>query len=323
MPSITTTCQAKTTLSYSILFTAIISCWLQIAFAGAETWDGSDTTTGNAYRLGHVGIGISNPAAELHVVDSTNYVEIRATTTVASKWAFLEMESDCGIAEIWKAGSSASGYAGARAMVLYNSEDYPIAFFQGSNERMRINSGGNIGIGTTSPGSYKLKVVGTAVSDTLAGDKIRVGIDPYSMYITQNTQVYGGSSYSCDIGHFVNIANNPNNAVNVDGAIHATTVIVTDSVVADKICISNWTIEAPDYVFDRNYDLPKLVKVESFIHQNKHLPDVPSAKQMKKDGVDLAEMNMTLLKKVEELTLYMIEQDKRIKELENKISAKN
>ena len=74
----------------------------------------------------------------------------------------------------------------------------------------------------------------------------------------------------------------------------------------------------PDYVFEKNYNLPTLAEVEKYINQNKHLPEVPTAKEMEKNGVNLGEMNMLLLKKVEELTLYMIEQEKRIKELESK-----
>jgi hypothetical protein len=86
--------------------------------------------------------------------------------------------------------------------------------------------------------------------------------------------------------------------------------------------INNWTIEAPDYVFEKDYKLPSLKAVEKHIAANKHLPGVPSASEMKKNGVDLSEMNMTLLKKVEELTLYMIEQNKKIEALERKVSEK-
>jgi hypothetical protein len=75
--------------------------------------------------------------------------------------------------------------------------------------------------------------------------------------------------------------------------------------------------EWADYVFDEDYDLMSLSEVESFIKENKHLPDVPSAKEVKKDGLDVAEMNATLLKKVEELTLHIIELEKKVNELQN------
>lgn len=71
-----------------------------------------------------------------------------------------------------------------------------------------------------------------------------------------------------------------------------------------------------DYVFDEDYELKALDSVELYIQQNHHLPDVPSEEEVLEEGINLAEMNKILLQKIEELTLYMIEQEKRIKELE-------
>ena len=62
-----------------------------------------------------------------------------------------------------------------------------------------------------------------------------------------------------------------------------------------------------------------LKELEQYILQNKHLPDVPTQDEISKDGMDVYEMNTILLKKVEELTLYVIEQQKQIVELENEI----
>ena len=62
-----------------------------------------------------------------------------------------------------------------------------------------------------------------------------------------------------------------------------------------------------------------LKELEQYIIQNKHLPDVPTQDEISKDGMDVYEMNAVLLKKVEELTLYVIEQQKQIVELENEI----
>lgn len=63
----------------------------------------------------------------------------------------------------------------------------------------------------------------------------------------------------------------------------------------------------PDYVFDCGHQLLPLSELETYVSKNKHLPDVPSADQVAKDGIDLADMNGTLLKKIEELTLYIIQ----------------
>ena len=68
-----------------------------------------------------------------------------------------------------------------------------------------------------------------------------------------------------------------------------------------------------------NYNIMPLKELEQYILQNKHLPDVPTQDEISKDGMDVYEMNTILLKKVEELTLYVIEQQKQIVELENEI----
>lgn len=75
----------------------------------------------------------------------------------------------------------------------------------------------------------------------------------------------------------------------------------------------------PDYVFDKSYKLRSLYDVENFINTNKHLPGVPSATEMTK-GVNVGDMNSTLLQKVEELTLYMIQLQKENDALKVRIS---
>jgi hypothetical protein len=86
---------------------------------------------------------------------------------------------------------------------------------------------------------------------------------------------------------------------------------VAGSAVAERLVVkkqSSW----PDYVFDSSYQLASLYQVERYIQQNKHLPDVPSAAEVKKEGLDLGNNQAVLLKKIEELTLYIIEQNKRV-----------
>ena len=74
--------------------------------------------------------------------------------------------------------------------------------------------------------------------------------------------------------------------------------------------------QTADFVFDSSYNLRDLQEVEAFIRENKHLPEIPSAMEMEKTGVNLAEMNKLLLQKIEELTLYAIDKENRILELE-------
>lgn len=76
-----------------------------------------------------------------------------------------------------------------------------------------------------------------------------------------------------------------------------------------------------DFVFEKNYDLPTLQEVENYIKEKGHLKDIPSAKDVEKNGIFLGEMDSKLLQKIEELTLYTIQQQKEIEELklQNKI----
>ena len=78
----------------------------------------------------------------------------------------------------------------------------------------------------------------------------------------------------------------------------------------------NWW---PDFVFDRDYELLTLREVKQFIQQNNHLPAVPSEAEVMNSGVNLAEMDAILLQKIEELTLYIIAQQERIDEMEQRI----
>lgn len=77
----------------------------------------------------------------------------------------------------------------------------------------------------------------------------------------------------------------------------------------------------PDYVFESTYKALSLTDLEKFILANKHLPEIPSADEVAQNGVTLGEMNVLLLKKIEELTLYIIEQQKRISSLEEKVNT--
>ncbi len=97
----------------------------------------------------------------------------------------------------------------------------------------------------------------------------------------------------------------PNVKLAVNGNIRAKEI---------KVETANW----PDYVFNKNYTLPTLEEVQKHIQEKGHLPNIPSAKEVDANGIELGEMNKLLLEKIEELTLYILEQEKRIQKLENK-----
>lgn len=92
--------------------------------------------------------------------------------------------------------------------------------------------------------------------------------------------------------------------------------IKTEKIKVEVASVAGWA----DYVFDKDYSLLTLDKLQNFINENNHLPEVPSAIEVVENGVELKEMSVLLLKKVEELTLYILEQEKRLKDLETKIN---
>lgn len=105
--------------------------------------------------------------------------------------------------------------------------------------------------------------------------------------------------------HYINGGNvgigitNPGEKLSVNGNIRAKEV---------KVEASNW----PDYVFEEGYKVETLKGLESYIKTNKHLPDMPSAKEVETNGIAVSEMLKLQQKKIEELTLYLIEKDKKI-----------
>lgn len=99
---------------------------------------------------------------------------------------------------------------------------------------------------------------------------------------------------------------NPQNKLDVNGTIRAKEILVE----------SNWA----DFVFKKGYKLPSLGEVEKHIKEKGTLPNVPSAEEVKANGVSLGVTNVLLLQKIEELTLYVIQQQKEIEELKSKIT---
>jgi len=96
-------------------------------------------------------------------------------------------------------------------------------------------------------------------------------------------------------------------------------VAIGGKVVAKEIEVT-LTGMPPDFVFNKDYKLASLYDVENFINSNNHLPGVPSASEMTTKGVNVGDMNMTLLQKVEELTLYMIQMQKENDALKVRVS---
>ncbi|MBA4260120.1 MAG: hypothetical protein C0446_13230 [Chitinophaga sp.] len=100
---------------------------------------------------------------------------------------------------------------------------------------------------------------------------------------------------------------NPTERLSVNGNICAKKLIVSQQ---------NWS----DYVFYKNYKLRPLNELEKYIQKYQHLPDVPSTKEVQSKGINVGDTQALLLKKIEELTLYVIKQDKKINEMNRKIT---
>ncbi|MXV50411.1 hypothetical protein GS399_05450 [Pedobacter sp. HMF7647] len=118
-------------------------------------------------------------------------------------------------------------------------------------------------------------------------------VNSYGTTLATNAYFNGSSNYfagKVGIGTTV-----PDAELAVSGTVHAQQVKV------------DLRVPGPDYVFEQGYPLLSLDSVSRFVLLNHHLPEVPSATEMKANGIDLAEMNALLLKKIEEVTLYLIE----------------
>lgn len=191
-----------------------------------------------------------------------------------------------------------------------------------------IYRSGNVGIGVTGCPLTRLDIKNNSNGGLVRVSGLSSGIQIESQ--TNEARIVGRNA---DFTAYKSLAlqvsgqglalylNGPNNNVGIGtstpNASYKLQVIGTasaDTLVTARLKINNWSLTAPDYVFGKDYHLRSLDSVEAFIKTNNHLPEVPSASAMKEDGVDLAGMNMTLLKKVEELTLYTIELNKAVEQ---------
>ncbi|MFC5282638.1 hypothetical protein [Pedobacter alpinus] len=194
---------------------------------------------------------------------------------------------------------------------------------------------GNVGIGTTSP-SQKLDVNGIVKWGDLENNYLYSGQEAGGVYFEQvgtsalKSKIRFQSSKNGDQGNYSQFYIDPekgfyfvsNGSALSNVGIGTTTpdekLTVKGKIHAEEVRV-DLTVPGPDYVFEKDYPLPSLIETQKYIQENKHLPEVPSAKEMETKGINLSEMNMLLLKKVEELTLHLIEQDKMNKKQDAQI----
>ena len=305
---------------YSLTLFFLIS-FIGAAFAQANVFPAS----------GNVGIGTTAPTDNLQVVASVSgSVGVSGSTGNVKDFKF----ETAGV-QRWILRSDGTAESGANA-----GSDFNILGRDDSGTLLGSylfvkRSNGNTGIGTITPTS-KLSIQLGSNEDrqldiSLIGSSLPTGqrhaylgitngggTAPFNtvgdLYVAPRTTIsaairfitYDGTSVgermildgTGNLG--IGTSNTYGNKLAVNGAVLATAVTVKLN--------ANW----PDYVFKPSYHLPLLSDVKTYIDQNNRLPEMPSEAQVAKEGVNLGEMNKLLVKKVEELTLYLIEQNKRI-----------
>ncbi|HEY8935007.1 MAG TPA: hypothetical protein VIM65_07285 [Cyclobacteriaceae bacterium] len=298
---------------------------MSIRFIGySQEWKTSGTYIYNN-NTGNVGIGTGTtaPGDKLTVVGNISLPLLNSIGYGQSDRFTYDGKSIGNYTLGWYNDSGNTG-----APSSYYSGYGGIKFFTQAAPRMVISSNGNIGINNTSP-NFLIDMITTTTYQGIQlfqsnGKWVRF----YSSSllggsfnnITSNNDagiVFGNIAgiNTVDQGFVIvphrgdrsglRITPAGNVAIGVNDT-NGYRFAVGGKMIAEEVNVklqANW----PDYVFEKNYDLPSLEKLNEFITKNKHLPEMPAACSIEENGINLGEMNVLLLKKVEELTLYVIE----------------
>lgn len=252
---------------------------------------------------GNVGIGTETPSnlqgwGKVLDVAGANHSKILATSeNSAYRVGIFSHNAE------WYGGG---GFVGTET-------NHNLHFLTNYNVKMSVLTNGNIGIGTTNP---QQKLV---VSNNSA-EGFEVYLDPAASVVglqSYNRTTYGYSKMQLDASQFsfmygkVGIGKlNPSNELDVNGTIHSKEV---------KVDMQGWS----DFVFKKEYKLQTLAEVEKHINEKGHLENIPSEEEVLKNGISLGEMNAKLLQKIEEMTLYIIEQEKKNNKQSEEIEKSN
>ena len=196
-----------------------------------------------------------------------------------------------------------------------------------------IDESGDIGIGTASPGVLE--------DGSLASVHIRRTDGDASLLIEEASGATGGRDLlqlknkgnprfvledtNANAFWRYSVENNANNFVitrSGTGATEFTLSSLGNLLIRGNYFAQGGTrLNVPDYVFEPDYELMPLEKLGQFVEKEKHLPQIPPGAEMKKNGINMTEMQMQLLRKIEELTLYTIQQEKTLNELKARLAA--
>lgn len=247
---------------------------------------------------GNIGIGVTVPSAKLHLSGGNMVIDNSTTPSIATGIGAAELGRYLRVIN----SPTLATPSGLKAGGLVVADDF--AFSNPAKNDLVIK--GKVGIGlaaTTSTNGYSLLVNGTVNTKGLyVNDQLFVS----SQWKASSTTIYytGGS-----VGIGTPLTANPN----------AYLLAVNGKVGAKDFQVEKTSTTWPDYVFEKAYQLPSLAEVAKFVQANKHLEGLPAAKEVEDKGYSVSAMDAALLKKIEELTLYIIEQQKEIEALKVKL----
>lgn len=302
------------------------SLLILFAFLGINSVSGQWATSGsNIYNTnaGNVGVGTSTPGYLLHVAKNMTSPSVRVQNLGGTGGAGFEMVDNLSGAD-WKFKATATGGFKIRdngsALDVMTVESNSLA------NALYVNASGHVGIGTNIPTDGRIEIeTGGGLYPFISLDTWASGNAGFIFQEANSTLAWIWRSGFNDRMYFSNSAGStrPDITIASDGRVGIGTASPATgyalSIEGKAVCtevlveaVANW----PDYVFGEDYQLMSLQELESSIKQNNHLPGLPSAAEVEENGVLLGEMQKKLLEKVEELTLYTIEQDKKIAELQ-------
>ncbi|SMC75151.1 hypothetical protein [Pedobacter africanus] len=253
---------------------------------------------------GNVGIGTTNATTPLFVNGGSSMTNgWNKTATLRSTYPVLIFNSS----DAKWAGLGYDNSSGFNLWVNAASDDLPGT----GNIPFHVSNAGDISLGNGNA-AFKLNVNGEADFTKY----LRLRSNDQEMQFYRDGSVYGYLWSSSNGLHWGK--GSGSNSITIDNSGN-TGIGITDPkgyklAVNGKIRAQEIKVEAspwPDYVFASDYQLPTLQETEKHIKDKGHLPGIPSAAEVKANGIDLGEMNAKLLQKIEELTLHLIEQNNR------------